>query len=130
MYGHPCRTTFCLSATRHQWLQAQALTLKVLSDNGADVFINGVQVLADAASNHNPVYWNSVLSLAGDKLVAGEAHKVGGPHCGTGGNEPRFWDQVLTLCCRVKHHTTNTVTTGVSCLLSCCPQAPTPLPCK
>ena len=51
-------------------LSAGALQLKVLSDNGADVFVNGVQLLADAASNHNPVYWNSIVSLQGPNLAA------------------------------------------------------------
>lgn len=50
------RTTLCLSPARYQWLSGLAdLNLYVMADNGADVFINGVRVLADAAANHNPV---------------------------------------------------------------------------
>lgn len=64
-----CRTTLCLSATRYQWLLNQTLIkMKVMSDNGADVFINGVQVLADGASQHDPVYWNTVTDFPGALL--------------------------------------------------------------
>jgi len=49
-----------------------ALQLKVMSDNGADVFINGLQVLADAASNHDPIYYNSVVNLVSSSFVSGK----------------------------------------------------------
>lgn len=68
---HFYRTSFCLSPSRYQWLSGVALQLKVMSDNGADVFINGAQVLEDAASNHDPVYWNSVVNLLSSSFVSG-----------------------------------------------------------
>jgi len=67
------RTSFCLSPSRYQWVLGVALQLKVMSDNGADVFINGVQVLADSASNHDPVYYNSVVNLQSTSFVSGGA---------------------------------------------------------
>jgi hypothetical protein len=75
----PHRTTFCLSATRLAWLRQQALTLKVMADNGADVFLNGVSLLADATANHNPVYWNNLISVAGTNtaFVSGECAAKG-----------------------------------------------------
>jgi hypothetical protein len=39
--------------------------LQVLADNGAEVYLNGVRLLNDAAADHNPVYWNNVVSMAG-----------------------------------------------------------------
>lgn len=71
---HYFRTKFCLSPARLTWLRQQQLQLKVLADNGADVYINGVRLLADAASNHNPVYWNNIISVAGSNaaFVSGE----------------------------------------------------------
>lgn len=71
---HYFRTTFCLSATRLTWLRQQSLRLKVLADNGADVYINGMSLLQDAASNHDPVYWNNDVSVPGTStaFVQGE----------------------------------------------------------
>lgn len=71
---HYFRTTFCLSATRLAWLKQQQLQLKVMADNGADVYINGVSLLQDSASNHDVVYWNNVLNVLGNSsiFVAGE----------------------------------------------------------
>jgi hypothetical protein len=63
---HYFRTKFCLSPTRHAWLDQQQLKLKVMADNGADVYINGVKLLADSTANHNPVYWNDVVSVPGN----------------------------------------------------------------
>lgn len=50
-----------------------ALTLKVLSDNGARVFVNGVMVHDDLTADHDAEYWNGVKELkASGLLVAGE----------------------------------------------------------
>lgn len=66
---HYFRTKFCLSATRLTWLRQQQLRLKVLADNGADVYINGVKLLQDSGSNHNPVYWNNIIPIAGNNTA-------------------------------------------------------------
>ena len=71
---HYFRTSFCLSAARKAWLASGgaggspiALTLKVLADNGADVYLNGQQLLADSTANHNPLYWNNpAVAVAGN----------------------------------------------------------------
>lgn len=63
---HYFRTKFCLSAARHAWLDQQQLLLKVMADNGADVYINGVRLLADASANHNPQYWNDIVAVPGN----------------------------------------------------------------
>ena len=71
---HYFRTKFCVSATRLTWLRQQQLQLKVLADNGADVYLNGVRLLADAASDHDPMYWNKVVNVFGNNsaFVSGE----------------------------------------------------------
>lgn len=71
---HYFRTSFCLSASRRNWLANKALALKVMADNGADIYINGQQLLADSTNNHNPVYWNKEVSLPGSSpaLVQGQ----------------------------------------------------------
>jgi hypothetical protein len=54
-------------------LRQQQLQLKVLADNGADVYINGVKFLQDYASDHDPVYWNNIVPVNGTNtaFVAG-----------------------------------------------------------
>jgi len=66
---HYFRTKFCLSANRLTWLRQQQLRLKVLADNGADVYINGVRLLQDSASDHNPVYYNNVVAIPGNNTA-------------------------------------------------------------
>lgn len=61
----PCRSSFCLSAARRTWLSSLSLSLKVLADNGADVYLNGVKLVADSASNHDVLYWNNVVTVLG-----------------------------------------------------------------
>ena len=68
------RTSFCLSSTRKTWLSGLSVQLKVLADNGADVYLNGVRLLADAANNHDVVYWNNITNVAGSNT----AFKTGG----------------------------------------------------
>ena len=74
MLFHYFRTSFCLSAARKTWLAGQSLALKVLADNGADVYLNGVKLVSDAFSNHDPAYWNNQVSVAGNNaaFVQGE----------------------------------------------------------
>lgn len=69
---HYFRASFCLSPARRAWLAGGgaggaplALALKVLSDDGADVWLNGVQLVSDSAANHEPAYWNRQAALAG-----------------------------------------------------------------
>ncbi len=83
---HYFRTSFCLSATRKMWLANvvnRNLALKVLSDNGADVYLNGFRLLADATNNHDPFYWNNEVALAGNHaaFVQGELCGVGLGRC-------------------------------------------------
>ena len=72
------RTTFCLSPARKAWLSSQSLSLKVLADNAADVWINGVKLLSDAVNDHEPVYWNNIISVAGNNAVFIEGGWGGG----------------------------------------------------
>ena len=76
---HYFRTRFCLSDARWTWLRQQQLQLKVMADNGADVYVNGVRLLADAASNHDPKYWNNIVAVPGSSpFQAGEAARLRG----------------------------------------------------
>lgn len=63
------RTSFCISPARLAWFRALALTLNVLADNGAEVYINGVRVLNDVAANHDPKYWNNLVALSGSNTA-------------------------------------------------------------
>jgi chloramphenicol 3-O-phosphotransferase len=54
-----------LSPARKTWLASRSVALKVMADNGADVYINGKKFLSDAASNHDALYWNNQVNVAG-----------------------------------------------------------------
>jgi hypothetical protein len=41
----------------------------VLADNAADVWINGVKFLSDAANDHEPMYWNNIINIAGSNAA-------------------------------------------------------------
>lgn len=60
-----CRTTFCLSPARYSWLTTlpSSLALRVMADNGADVYINGVKLVTDSGANHNPVFYNNEVAV-------------------------------------------------------------------
>eukprot|EP00195_Chlamydomonas_chlamydogama_P011152 CAMPEP_0202892454 /NCGR_PEP_ID=MMETSP1392-20130828/2182_1 /ASSEMBLY_ACC=CAM_ASM_000868 /TAXON_ID=225041 /ORGANISM="Chlamydomonas chlamydogama, Strain SAG 11-48b" /LENGTH=498 /DNA_ID=CAMNT_0049576411 /DNA_START=145 /DNA_END=1637 /DNA_ORIENTATION=- len=68
------RRTFCLTSNDLSWLSSLSLSLFVMSDNRASVWINGVQVLAEGSTvDHEPVYWNTNGNSvsASSVLVAG-----------------------------------------------------------
>ena len=68
-----CRASFCLSAWRRSQLASLTLSLKVCADNGADVWLNGISLLADSANDHEMSYWNNNVAVPGSSaaLVAG-----------------------------------------------------------
>ncbi|KAF8066393.1 hypothetical protein HT031_002717 [Scenedesmus sp. PABB004] len=68
---HYFRTSFCLGPDRAAAAARAGVVLRVLADNGADVWVNGARVLSDGGANHDPAYWNNELTLQADALVAG-----------------------------------------------------------
>uniref|UniRef100_A0A383W657 Fibronectin type-III domain-containing protein n=1 Tax=Tetradesmus obliquus TaxID=3088 RepID=A0A383W657_TETOB len=71
--GHYFRTSFCLSAARRNWLlqPGRALQLSVFADNGADVYINGQQVLGKSKANQDALYWNNKVTVPANVLRQG-----------------------------------------------------------
>lgn len=51
---HYFKTHFCISAARKALFDAMNVTVLVLADNGADVFLNGRRILADSNADHDP----------------------------------------------------------------------------
>ena len=57
--------------------------LRIASDDGADAWVNGVQVLADSSSTHGYSYWDYVINVTqyvqiGDNVVAIHVYDGGG----------------------------------------------------
>ncbi|WIA29649.1 hypothetical protein OEZ86_012135 [Tetradesmus obliquus] len=59
---HWLRVYVCLPPTAPAALGS--VRLKVLSDNTAEVFINGLRAYTDPAADHEPIYWNSLVNIA------------------------------------------------------------------
>jgi hypothetical protein len=49
----------------------------VFADNGADVFLNGRQLLANSTVNQDAKYWNNRFPVPTSALVAGRAQMPG-----------------------------------------------------
>jgi hypothetical protein len=45
--------------------------MRVFANNGADVWVNGVQLLANAKLDRRPAYWNDQVSVPPSARVTG-----------------------------------------------------------
>jgi hypothetical protein len=45
--------------------------MRVFANNGADVWVNGVQLLANAKLDRRPAYWNDQVSVPASAWVSG-----------------------------------------------------------
>jgi hypothetical protein len=52
--------------------------MTVFADNGADVWLNGRQLLANSTVNTDAKYWNNRFSVPTSALVAGGAQRCSG----------------------------------------------------